>query len=167
MNTVIGDLLKVKRGIICHQVNCKYVMGAGLAAQIRKAYPEHYSDYMSRYAHLGGLCITQINSDLYVIGIYGQDSYGRNGGYPTNRVDVLRKEEPIDCVQGIQIPFVSHQRAGRTNQQNAGLLPVCVQPHAGAQNQSIQAAQGELQLHWDAESASRDEEVSAVAHRSR
>ena len=81
MNTVIGDLLKVKRGIICHQVNCKYVMGAGLAAQIRKAYPEHYSDYMSRYAHLGGLCITQINSDLYVIGIYGQDSYGRNGLY--------------------------------------------------------------------------------------
>lgn len=81
MNTVIGDLLKVKRGIICHQVNCKYVMGAGLAAQIRKAYPEHYSDYMSRHAHLGGLCITQINSDLYVIGIYGQDSYGRNGLY--------------------------------------------------------------------------------------
>ena len=41
--------------------------------------------------------------------------------------------------------------------------PVCVQPHAGTQNQSIQAAQRELQLHWDAESAPRDEEVSAVA----
>ena len=113
MNTVIGDLLKVKRGIICHQVNCKYVMGAGLAAQIRKAYPEHYSDYMSRYAHLGGLCITQINSDLYVIGIYGQDSYGRSGGYSTNRVDTPRKGEQGDYVQGVQIPFISHQRAGK------------------------------------------------------
>ena len=51
----------------------------------------------------------------------------------------------------------------QNNQQNAGLLPVCVQPHAGTQNQSIQAAQRELQLHWDAESAPRDEEVSAVA----
>lgn len=81
MNIINGDLLAIKKGIICHQVNCKYVMGAGLAAQIRKAYPEHYSDYMSRYAHLGGLCITQIYSDFYVVGIYGQDSYGRNGLY--------------------------------------------------------------------------------------
>lgn len=101
MNTVIGDLLKVKRGIICHQVNCKYVMGAGLAAQIRKAYPEHYSDYMSRYAHLGGLCITQINSDLYVIGIYGQDSYGRNGLYQT--MQPLKK----DCAL---FPFLPKKR---------------------------------------------------------
>lgn len=74
-----GNLLNVQKGIIVHQINCRYVMGSGLAAQIRKAYPKHYSDYMSQYAHLGGLCITQINSDLYVIGIYGQDSYGRQG----------------------------------------------------------------------------------------
>ena len=54
-------------------------------------------------------------------------------GYSTNRVDAIRKAEQIDCVQRIQIPFVSHERTDRTNQQNAGLLPVCVQPHAGIQ----------------------------------
>lgn len=74
-----GDLLSVHHGIICHQVNCHHAMGAGLAAQIRRVYPKHYADFMSRYAHLGGLCITEINSDFFVIGIYGQNAYGRKG----------------------------------------------------------------------------------------
>lgn len=65
---------------------------------------------------------------------------GGDFGYSSNRVDALRKEGADDCIQRVQIPFVSNQRAGGKNQQNAGLLPVCVQPHAGTQNQSIQAA---------------------------
>lgn len=81
MRTVHGDILKVDHGIICHQVNCRYTMGAGLAAQIRRKYPRHYGDYISRIPHLGGLYITQINSDLYVVGIYGQDGYGRDKQY--------------------------------------------------------------------------------------
>lgn len=81
---VYGNLLSIHHGIICHQVNCQYAMGAGLAAQIRRAYPKHYADFMSRYAHLGGVCITEINSDFYIIGIYGQDFYGRKGIRYTN-----------------------------------------------------------------------------------
>lgn len=81
MNIIQGNLLDVDHGIICHQVNCKHVMGAGLAAQIRRKYPRHYGDYVSRIPHLGGLCITQIDSDLYVVGIYGQDGYGRDKQY--------------------------------------------------------------------------------------
>lgn len=30
---LIGDILNVKNGIIIHQVNCQYVMGAGLAGR--------------------------------------------------------------------------------------------------------------------------------------
>lgn len=75
-----GDLLSIQHGIICHQVNCRHVMGAGLAAQIKKRYPRHYADYMARYAHLGSACITEISpGKLYVAGIYGQDGYGRTG----------------------------------------------------------------------------------------
>lgn len=38
---IVGDLLKQdKVDIICHQTNCKGVMGAGIAFQIKRAYPE-------------------------------------------------------------------------------------------------------------------------------
>ena len=40
-----GDLLKSKCDIICHQVNCKGVMGSGIAKQIRDMYPEVYEGY--------------------------------------------------------------------------------------------------------------------------
>lgn len=79
MRIIDGDILNVKHGIICHQINCQHKMGAGLAAQIRHKYPKHYADFMSAVPHLGGLCITQINWDLYVVGIYAQDYYGRTG----------------------------------------------------------------------------------------
>ena len=81
MTIIDGDILTVSRGIICHQVNCKHVMGAGLAAAIRKKYPSHYEDYMSCDAHLGELVVTQANDDLYIVGIYGQQEYGRDKRY--------------------------------------------------------------------------------------
>ena len=73
---ISGDILQMTRGIIVHQVNCQGVMGAGLALQIRRKYPRHYADFVSRNPHLGGLVITQVNAGLYVVGIYGQDCYG-------------------------------------------------------------------------------------------
>lgn len=76
MNIVQGDILDITRGIICHQVNCRHVMGAGLAAAIRKKYPRHYADYVSRVPHLGGLVFTQVSNDLYIVGIYGQRDIG-------------------------------------------------------------------------------------------
>lgn len=81
MTIIEGDILAVSHGVICHQVNCKHVMGAGLAAAIRKKYPRHYEDYMSRAAHLGGLAFTQVNNDLYIVGVYGQQEYGRDKRY--------------------------------------------------------------------------------------
>ncbi len=81
MTIIEGDILAVSHGVICHQVNCKHVMGAGLAAAIRKKYPRHYEDYMSRAAHLGGLVFTQVNNDLYIVGVYGQQEYGRDKRY--------------------------------------------------------------------------------------
>lgn len=40
-----GDLLYLNANIICHQVNCLGIMGGGIAAQIKKKYPEVYSQY--------------------------------------------------------------------------------------------------------------------------
>lgn len=81
MQTVDGDLLAIKKGIIVHQVNCKKVMGAGLALQIRKKYPQHFADFLSTEPKLGNIVTTRINDELYVIGVYGQNGYGRAGRY--------------------------------------------------------------------------------------
>ena len=38
--------------ILCHQVNCQGVMGAGLAKQIRSKYPEVYEQYKEDFSKL-------------------------------------------------------------------------------------------------------------------
>lgn len=40
-----GDLLAVTEGVIAHGVNCRGVMGAGVAAGIKEKYPTAYSSY--------------------------------------------------------------------------------------------------------------------------
>lgn len=40
-----GDILKTEATAIVNPVNCKGVMGAGLAAAVRKKYPKSYNDY--------------------------------------------------------------------------------------------------------------------------
>lgn len=83
-----GNLLAVKNGIIAHQVNCRRVMGAGLALAIRRVYPKHYTDYLETSPELGAICVTEITPSLYVAGIYGQDNFGR--GEAQTDYDALR-----------------------------------------------------------------------------
>lgn len=83
MKTINGNLLEIKEGIICHQVNCKRVAGAGLALQIRKKWPRWYDAYR-RYSEpeLGEVFLFPVESELYLASLYGQDRYGR--GLQTN-----------------------------------------------------------------------------------
>lgn len=81
--------------IIAHQVNCKGVMGSGVAGQVKHKYPEvyrKYKDICDKYAHyrIGLLGKTQIcpasfNPDgtpkIYVANMFGQLDYGRNKHY--------------------------------------------------------------------------------------
>ena len=39
------DLLSSKERIIVHQVNCRGVMGAGIAKQIKEKWPDVYTSY--------------------------------------------------------------------------------------------------------------------------
>ena len=40
-----GDLFRAPSGIICHQVNCKGVMGRGVAKTFKEKYPFAFSQY--------------------------------------------------------------------------------------------------------------------------
>lgn len=94
MNKIIHqDILTIDHGIICQQVNCQGVMGAGLAKQIAGKWPVVKESYlrackgivgMGDYAkrpEVGDYCKTQINYRLIVFNIFGQESYGRKPGY--------------------------------------------------------------------------------------
>lgn len=82
MNIINGNILDVTEGIIVHQVNCKGVMGAGLAKQIRNKYPVVYTKYREFIngadptSLLGKHQITRVTNTLIVLNIFGQLNYG-------------------------------------------------------------------------------------------
>ena len=78
-----GDILNVTEGIIVQQVNCKGVMGAGLAKQIRDKWPYIYDDYKARIDNaantkelLGKTLFNNVENNLFVASIFGQYDYG-------------------------------------------------------------------------------------------
>lgn len=85
-----GDILKSGADYICHQVNCKGIMGAGLALQIREAYPQLYDEYKNLCNIMGANLLGQVNvyvtnnlkSDNHIntviVNMYAQEDYGRN-----------------------------------------------------------------------------------------
>lgn len=84
MICVKGDVLKTPFQIIAHQVNCKGVMGAGLAKQIRDNYPNLYNaykDYCNYGAHLGDFLGWATSDKHYILNIFAQDDYGRDKRY--------------------------------------------------------------------------------------
>ena len=44
-----GNLFDTKAEIICHQCNCQGVMGSGVAAEVKKRYPEVFKAYRKDY----------------------------------------------------------------------------------------------------------------------
>lgn len=72
--------------IICHQVNCKGVMGAGLAKQIRDKWPDVYDRYRLMVETCGEFMLgsfheVKVGPHLYVANLYGQEEYGRDKRY--------------------------------------------------------------------------------------
>lgn len=78
-----GDILNVTEGIIVQQVNCKGVMGAGLAKQIRDKWPSVYNRYLDKVYYspknedlLGMTVWNKVDTNLFVASIFGQYDYG-------------------------------------------------------------------------------------------
>lgn len=92
---VKGDLLQATEDIICHQVNAQGVMGAGLATEIKKQYPEAFERYRelclreNKGKHLLGTCQIVKSKDKYIANIFGQHKFGRNGVF--TEMDALKK----------------------------------------------------------------------------
>jgi O-acetyl-ADP-ribose deacetylase (regulator of RNase III) len=89
---VEGDILQAAEDIIGHQVNCKGVMGAGLAKQIKNKYPNVYEEYVhlikwakeeykrghSKTDRLLSACqFVDTPDNKTIANIFGQEGYGR------------------------------------------------------------------------------------------
>ncbi|MGG1652306.1 macro domain-containing protein [Paenibacillus sp. NRS-1775] len=79
---VEGNLLDATEDIIGHQVNCKGVMGSGVAKQLNEKYSNlfyEYKGYLSidKSSTLGSCQFVRVgNSNKIVANIFGQDGYG-------------------------------------------------------------------------------------------
>lgn len=71
------NILDVKEGVIVHQVNCKGVMGAGLAKDIRNKWPIVFKKYKERLWKPGDVQFVNVDTNLYVCNLAGQYHYGR------------------------------------------------------------------------------------------
>src|SRR5699024_6983937 len=84
---VYGDILDAKESVIGHQVNCKGVMGAGLAKQLRNKEEKIYSNYRFWCETkpvdelLGSVQLVKVAHNKYVANIFAQYNYGRVGRY--------------------------------------------------------------------------------------
>lgn len=82
---VMNDIFKGQPNecIIVQQVNCRGVMGRGLAKSIRDKYPQVYEHYMAEYQlgilELGYTSYIEVEPNKFVANICGQYNYGRNG----------------------------------------------------------------------------------------
>ena len=82
---ITKDILSIDSGIICHQVNCKGKMGAGIALKIRKKWPIVYKEYIDFFnsgkLQLGNIQTIQVKPNIYVGNLMGQYGYGRDKQY--------------------------------------------------------------------------------------
>lgn len=85
---VNANLMEAKESIIGHQVNCKGVMGSGVALQVKTKFPEAFIAYKTLVDRvkdspfdtstllLGGSQIVKCKNGKYIANLFGQDSYG-------------------------------------------------------------------------------------------
>lgn len=83
---VNGDLINAEEFILAHQVNCKGVMGSGVAKSIRSKYPEVFAPYKKHCdlsgADLLGKIQPLIMSDgKIVVNMFAQNEYGWDRQY--------------------------------------------------------------------------------------
>ena len=104
-----GDLIKfAKEGVfdvIVHGCNCKKVMGAGIAKQIAKEFPEvKLADKITSNNKLGQIDVVDLsNSELKVVNAYTQLNWGKAN--TSNDTQRMRYSAISRCMRAINREF--------------------------------------------------------------
>ena len=82
-----GNLFDSKANIICHQCNCQGVMGSGVAAEVKRRFPDVFNAYRKDYEdgklQLGYVCFATAKQDQIIANMCGQDKFGYDGSVYT------------------------------------------------------------------------------------
>lgn len=78
--TKIGNVLDISQGIIVHGCNCRGVMGAGIAKQIKIRYPIAYDIYIDEHRtkglYLGRITQVEVEPNKIIVNANTQQDYG-------------------------------------------------------------------------------------------
>lgn len=116
------DVSTVERGIVAHGVNCQGVMGSGVAAALRRKYPQIYHVYKlicDMYTKnpdwmLGMIDVVDVKSEhedeLLIVNCFTQEHYGRDGKKYANAAAVESSiNSCLVLAQGLGLPFYMPQ----------------------------------------------------------
>ena len=116
---VNGNLLEDFDGdIIAHQVNCRGIMGGGIAKQIKDIYPDTYNTYRNICEEsypipdaLLGQCHVTNEDEFQIANIFGQDSFGRNGTHTNYEaleagINVLKVHMEMHGLEHVGFPYM-------------------------------------------------------------
>lgn len=83
MNTQIGNILDVDRGVIVHGCNLQGRMGSGIALQIKNRWPKVFEAYVEEckldMADLGKVGFVWVGGQKIIANAYTQRYYGNDG----------------------------------------------------------------------------------------
>lgn len=139
-----GDLLKADADVIIHQVNCQGRMGSGVARQIRKKYPNVFSEYRKicretkdKESLLGQVLCVNTPDGKVIANMFAQLNYGYDGGLYTDYTAFYKCLESINAKfegKKVALPYkigcdrggadwniVSHMIEGRLNKCDVAL----------------------------------------------
>lgn len=120
INYTDGDLIELAKGgefnVIAHGANCFCVMGSGIAAQIKKAFPEAYAidSQTERGAQdkLGTITVAECDC-CDVVNAYTQFSYGNGNDADYDAIrNCMRKVKQLYSGKRIGMPFIGAGLAG-------------------------------------------------------
>ena len=99
------DILDIRYGIICQQVNMQGVMGAGLAKQIKQKWPVVFGLYQEKLRNprttLGDVDFVSVNAGITVASIFAQRGYGRG----VRQTDYAALEMGLKAIAGfVRVP---------------------------------------------------------------
>lgn len=78
MQVITADILSMESGIIGHQVNCRRVMSAGLAKQVKSKFPQVFTSYSKHCSAtcLGKVQAIRVSDELVIANLFAQLNYG-------------------------------------------------------------------------------------------
>jgi len=92
MESIVQDVTEIETGVVAHGVNCRHVMGSGVALAIKNKWPKAYNAYMKipeeeQQKMLGAAQIVELTElgtffpqKLFVVNCFTQLDYGYQQG---------------------------------------------------------------------------------------